>query len=396
MTMTRSLSRSGRQRGFTLIELLVSMTIGLVLIAALGVIINRFEVFKRRNASTSDLTLNTGYLAYDLDRQLRSAGSGLYQVGGAFGCQIFASANGAAILPSPVAFPAPFGAVNTTVRATPLLVYPGIGTNGSDVIQIMTASAGMSEAPIQVNANSATANTIQVINSLSVRGGDLMLLTEAAPRPNCMVVQAANGYVGGTSQVINLGGDYYSSSIGALSILTFGVGSATTYVSNLGNQQGNTPRFQLLGVNASQQLVAYDLLRLNNMPNSVTTPVPLADGVVDLRVRYGIDGLQTGSVTNWIVPGTNGFTVAAMSNANQAAQGLIRQIIALRVAVLLRSDRIEKDVSNPGSYTLFQSLPAAAQVTVPTADPNRSYKVVEFTVPLRNAILTAPNRPVIP
>ncbi|MBO9686989.1 PilW family protein [Roseateles chitosanitabidus] len=396
MTTPRSLSLSGRQRGFTLIELLVSMTIGLVLIAALGVIINRFEVFKRRSAATSDLTLNTGYLAYDLDRQLRSAGSGLYQISGAFGCQIFASANGAAILPSPTAFPAPFAAVNTAVRATPLLVYPGAGANGSDVIQIMTASAGMSEAPIQVNANSATANTIQVINSLGVRGGDLMLLTEAAPRPNCMVVQAANGYVGGTSQVINLAGNYYSSSIGSLSILSFGVGSTTTFVSNLGNEQGNTPRFQLLGVNAAQQLVAYDLLRLNNMPNSATTPVPLADGVVDLRVRYGIDGLQNGSISNWVVPGSNGFTVAAMSGANSGAQTLIKQIIALRVAVLLRSDRIEKEVSNPGSYTLFQSLPAAAQVTVPTADTNRSYKVVEFTVPLRNAILTATNRPVIP
>lgn len=398
MTTSRPSSPSRRQRGFTLVELLVSMTIGLVLIAGLGVIINRFEVFKRRNASTSDLTLNTGYLAYDLDRQLRSAGSGLIQNAQVFGCTLYASANGAQILPAPGAFPAPFATVNTQVQAIPLMVYPGAGANGSDVIQVMTAAAGLSESPLQVNGNSATANSVQLSNVLGIRGNDLLLLAEPAPS-NCMIVQANAASVSSTPGVLNLGGNYFSNAVGTVTMANFSFSGNVTTLNNLGNQFGNTPRFQLLGVNTTQQLVAYDLLQLNNLPGAATSPVPLADGVVDMRVRYGVDlsAAQAGSVTNWVVPGQNGFTVAAMSAGNSAAQALMMQIVAVRVAVLLRSDRSETNiVSNPGSYTMFSSLPAGMQVTVPTADPNRSYKLVEFTVPLRNTITIAKGRPVIP
>lgn len=390
MTTTPSSAARRRQHGFTLVELLISMTIGLVLIAGLGVIINRFENSKRRGASASDLALATGYLAYDLDRQVRSAGSGLYQANNAFGCQLFASLGGAQILPSPGAFPAPFTSVSTTVRAIPVLAFPGAGAGGSDVLQVLTGSSGMSESPFQVNGNSTTANTIQVTNSMGVRGGDLMLLTEPG-NPNCMVVQAAANYVGGPSQIVDLGGSYFSNSIGSLSMLSFSNGSLPAVLSNLGNQTGNPPRFQLLGVNASQQLVAYDMLRLNNLPNAPTTPVPLAEGVVTMRVRYGIDGGSNGVITSWVVPETGGFTAAAMATS----QALVRQIIAVRVALLLRADRIEQTVANPGSYVLFSSLPQSSQVTVATADPNRAYKVVEFTIPLRNAILTAQSRPAL-
>lgn len=388
MTTSPSSSATRRQRGFTLIELLVSMTIGLVLIAGLGVIINRFEVSKRRNASTSDLALNTGFLAFDMDRQVRGTGSGLYQNPQAFGCQINASLGGGQILPSPAAFPAPFNGIPTAVRNIPLLAFPGAGGGGSDVLQIITGSSGMSEAPLQVNASSTTATSIQVTQSLGVRGGDLMLLTEPN-RLDCMVVQAAAGYVGGGSQIINLGGNYYANVIGTTSITTFSTGGSPAGLSNLGNQAGNPPRFQLIGINANQQLVAYDMLRLNNMPGSPTTPVPLADGVVDMRVRYGIDGAQSGQITGWVVPNTGSYTTANLSQTTDPVQTLVRQIIAVRVALILRSDRIEKDVSNPGSYTLFSTLPAGMQVTVATADPNRSYKVVEFTIPVRNAILNA-------
>lgn len=398
---TPTLSPTARRvRGFTLIELLISMTIGLVLIGALGVVMNRFEVSKRRNASSSDLALNTGYLAYDLDRQLRSAGSGVYQITQSFGCIVSVATNGAQLLPATSAFPAPFSGVNQTVRALPLLVYPGIGANGSDVIQVITGSAGVSEAPLRVSPGSVQAASLQLSNTLGIRGGDLLLLSEAQ-LPGCLIVQAAPNFVGGANQLLNLSGPFQAGAAGPATLVAFGVGKGNTYLSNLGNQSGNNPRFQLLGVNASNQLVGYDMLRLNNLPGAPTTPVPLADGVVDLRVRYGVDtkALPNGTITGWAEPGVGNFTPGFMSADSDPARAQVRQIMAVRVAIVLRSDRIESDPVSPATLTMFQSLPNGMQYTfnVPAGDErNRAYRLVEFTVPLRNAIANAPDRQPIP
>ncbi|MDH0864216.1 PilW family protein [Mitsuaria sp. GD03876] len=380
-----------RAQGFTLVELLISMTIGLVLIAALGVIMTRYETSKRRNSTTSDLALNVGYIAYDLDRQLRSAGSGLSQNTGSLGCRINASLNGTVILPGPGAFPAPFAGVDTAVRALPVLVYPGQGNNGSDVIQVMTASAGLSEAPMEVLLGSVTANSLQLNNTLGIRGSDIMLLTDPAPR-DCLVVQANPTYAGGAGNPqVNFAGPYFNGAAGP-GITSFG--TAGSALINMGNQTGNIPRLQLLGINGSRQLVAYDLLRLNNMPGAPTTPVPLADNVMDMRVRYGISGGQDGIVSAWIAPNTGAFTTLAMNAATGNASPAVN-IVALRVALLLRGDRIEDSGPvSPTSFTMFQSLGAGAQVIVglPAGEEKRNYKVVEFTVPLRNPIMASPFR----
>ena len=376
-------SGTRRSRGFTLVELLISMTIGLVLIAALGIIMTRYETSKRRSTTTADLAMSLGYVAYDLDRQLRSAGSGFMQNDVALGCTINASLGGAAILPSPAPFPAPFAAVPQTVSAVPLIVYPGIGNGGSDVIQVLTAAAGLSEAPQDVLMGSVTAVSAQLNNTLGIRGGDLLLMTDPAPRP-CMIVQVAPGFVGGSGQQLTFGGNYFNAAIPP-SLTTFGVNSTT--LSNLGNQSGNIPRFQLIGINAQRQLVSYDLLRLNNMPGAAGTPVPLSEGVIDMRVRYGISTASNGIVNDWVVPNTGNFT-SALLNAPTGQTSPARQIVALRVALLLRGDRIENNQVSPTSFPLFQTLPAAAQVTVnlPAGEELRNYKLVEFTVPLRNAI----------
>ncbi|WP_431260557.1 PilW family protein [Roseateles chitinivorans] len=238
MSFNRALPQSsGRARGFTLVELLISMTIGLVLIAALGIIMTRYETSKRRNTTTADLAMSLGYVAYDLDRQLRSAGSGFMQNDVALGCTINASIGGTAILPSPAAFPAPFGAVPQAVSAIPLIVYPGIGNGGSDVIQVLTAAAGLSEAPQDVLAGSVTAVSAQLNNTLGIRGGDLLLMTDPSPR-QCMIVQAAPGFVGGSGQQLTFGGSYFNAAIPP-NLTTFGVNGST--LSNLGNQAGNTP-----------------------------------------------------------------------------------------------------------------------------------------------------------
>ena len=259
MTMHRRPSPHARARkalqGFTLIELLISMTIGLILMTALGVMMNMFEKSKRQNSTTSDLAQSSGYLAYELDRQFRSIGSGLFQNAGlTFGCQLNAIRNGAQILPRLTPFPAPFQAVPGTVNVSPVVVYSGVGVdagfgNGpSDIVQFMTTSAGLSETPQEVIAGSVQVNTFKMNNTLGIRSGDLLMLTETS-RP-CLITQVGPNFVGSTGTDVPLDGAFYAQGVNGNSLVAYGV-NAPLSVSNLGNVAGNQPRFQLLGVSAN-------------------------------------------------------------------------------------------------------------------------------------------------
>ncbi|PIM54666.1 hypothetical protein CS062_03340 [Roseateles chitinivorans] len=403
MTMHRRSSPLARTRhtgqGFTLIELLISMTIGLILMTALGVMMNMFEKSKRQNSSTSDLAQSSGYLAYELDRQFRSIGSGLFQNAGlTFGCQLNAIRNGAQILPRLTPFPAPFQAVPGTVNVSPVVVYSGVGAdagfgNGpSDVVQFMTTSAGLSETPQEVVAGSVQVNTFTMNNTLGIRSGDLLMLTELA-RP-CLITQVGPNFVGSTVTGVPLDGEFYAPGVNANSLVSYGV-NAPLSVSNLGNVVGNQPRFQLLGVSANRQLVAYDILQLNNIPNA-DLPVPLADNVVDMRVRFGVDaaGLNDGVISAWVNPANAPYNANGLNNANPA---LASNIVAVSISMLVRGDRIEREgdtLVSPGTFTMFSSLPPAMQMLIrlPAAEQRRNYRLIELTIPLRNAIVTAPAR----
>ncbi|MBB3364340.1 type IV pilus assembly protein PilW [Mitsuaria sp. BK045] len=403
MTMhRRPLLRRGAMRaafGFTLVELLISMTIGLVLMAALGIMMNAFDKSKRQSATTSDLAQNSGYLSYDLDRQLRSIGSGLFQNQAlSFGCPLDVARNGAPILPRQSAFPAPFQNVPGAVAAMPIVVYAGLGFdakfgNGpSDVIQIMTTSAGMSEAPQEVVTGTVQVNAFNMNNTLGLRGGDLLMLTELSRR--CLITQVAPNFVGSAAPGVPLDGPYYAAAVGTNNLVSYGVSSPLS-VTNLGNVNGNQPHFQLIGINDKRQLVAYDMLQMNNIPNA-DLPVPLADNVIDFRVRFGVAPAGNGVITSWVNPSAAPYNAAGLT----ATPALGADIVAVSISMLVRGDRIERDKEyvSPGTFTMFSALPAAMQTTIklPEAEQLRHYRLIELTVPVRNAILTAPARPVPP
>ena len=212
-------SRAAAVRGFSLIELMVSVVIALIVIVAMTKVSAQFETSKRQDTTTSEMSTNSGYLAYDFDRQVRSAGSGFSAVNRqeTFGCALYASKGGAQILPSLAAFPAPFSTVDQTVRLLPVLAFGGAGAGGSDVLQIMTGTGGIGETASQVRQNSVDASSLRLTTTVGIRGDDLLLVTETN-RP-CMLAQVAAAYTGGPSQQVDLAGSYYASSVGVQSLL---------------------------------------------------------------------------------------------------------------------------------------------------------------------------------
>jgi type IV pilus assembly protein PilW len=375
------------QRGFTLIELMVAVVLGMALVLALTTVMIRHDSGKRTVVSANDLSLTSSYVSFSLDRELRSAGSGLTQDSrNTFGCLLRVARGGAQVLPRAAAFPAPFAGVPQQVRLAPLLIHAGAGTGGSDVLAVVTGSAGLGEAPIQVQLGSATADNLRVANTVGLRGNDLVLVAEDGV--GCMLQQVATPFTGGADQLLSFGGTYTKAEIDSLALVSFGA-TNTAFVSLLGNTTGNRPMLRLFGVGANDTLFSLDMLQLDG----ADTAQPVVDGVADLRALYGVDTSvpADGVIDAWVAPTAAGFTAANLTDGSLAAHDRLLTILAVRVGMVLRSDRIERDEVAPATLTLFPDLPAALQHTHAIAADLRHqrFRTVEFTVPLRNVMIAA-------
>jgi len=372
------------QSGFTLVELLVALVIGLALTLALATITLRSEIGKRVLTAGNDMAQNTSFITYELDRVLRSAGSGFAQSWSlTAGCPLNVSQNGAQILPRLAAFPAPFATVPTAVAMAPVLIHAGVGTGGSDVLAVMTGAAGLSEAQIRIAPQSATADSVRIDNTIGSRGNDLVLIAQAA---GCMVQQVAAPFNGGPTPLLGFGGAYAAPVINGLALTSFGAGGAVDVMMSLGNVTGNRPMFQLIGIGPNATLVSYDLLRLDGTD---ATPAQ-AEGIVDIRAVYGFDNtaVPDGTIDAWVVPTNALYTVAALTARTAPAQDRLKRIKAVRIGLVLRSDRIEKEAVSPASLTLFGNVPGVVPyvLTLSSDQQRQRFRIVEFTVPLRNVI----------
>lgn len=373
--------------GFTLVELLVAVTIGMALTIAITVMLTRYESGRRTLTNTNDASQGGAYVTYTLDRLIRSAGSGYVQGWlNNFGCTVNAARGGTRVLPRTAAFPSPFGSVATTVRLAPVVVYAGAGTGGSDVIMLTTGAAGMGESPLPVIANSATGSSLRIPATTGVRGNDLMLVYDGGA--DCMVQQVGAPFTGGATQDLNFSGTYAADTIASVSLANMYTATSVTgnpaFLSMLGNVNGNRPQFQLIGVGPNATLVSHDMLQLDGNDNVVA----IADGIGDLRVRYGIDNNADNIIDEWVDPGVAPWTAATLQ-AGAAARPALRQILALRVAVLIRTSVPERTAVSPSSIVMFPDLAASLQATrnLTTDEQRLRWRALDFVVPLRNVLL---------
>jgi type IV pilus assembly protein PilW len=407
--------------GFSLIELLVSMVIALVVTLAITAVLTRSESSKRSTTSVNDVSQTGAYLAYAMDRSIRSAGSGFAQNWpDAVGCVIDASRGGASVLPLPAALPTPFANVPLRVRLAPVLIGKGLADTGGqirgDVLTVMSGTSGGSDMPQTVLPGSVTATTARVTNTLGYANNDLVLLADSAidksgpaPRPGCMLQQVApaTGIVG--DQLDFTGANYSRTNGSVFPLTSFG---GNTIAIQVGSAPANPPQMLLYGVGDDSTLFTYDLLRV---AGNTTIPTPLADGVVEMRALYGIDTtvpapipmdttattpVPNGHIGAWVDPGNaiTGYTQAQLTSGTLAAQQLLRRIVAIRVGLILRTSLQERDYeryygSAPGTpptttLTLFSDLPPAVQQTrtIVGTDNLYRYRTFEFTIPLRNAL----------
>ncbi|MGJ7509494.1 PilW family protein [Variovorax sp. GT1P44] len=392
--MPRTLSP--RQRGVTLIELLVAVVIGMVVVLVATNVVVIGEAHKRSTTSTNDIGQSGAFAAYAMDKALRSAGSGFAQAWdqSVFGCKpnVSSTAAGGSILPRTTPFPAPFqgflggGAAPTAAALVlaPVLIGQNQSAGGSDVIMVMSGngSAGDIARPIR---SSVAGTNLRLDSTVGLQNGDLGLVTQPG-NATCYLEQvavtdaAAFGAAG--NDVLPMGGKYgNTASLGAIA------DSGTGFFSALGNVNANNLQFQLFGVDTNRTLVAYDLLRSAAVAGNTDPVQPIADGVAEIHAIYGIDSTNPHDniVDSWQLP-TGTWDIAQLITKPD----LMRQIVAIRVAIVLRSSNYEQKPVTAERPALFADTPTPiAAVPYVATDDNAHFRlrVIETTIPLRNMLL---------
>lgn len=374
----------GVRRGFTLIELLVAVAIGMALVLAITIMLTRYEGGRRNLTSVNDSVQSGSYTAYLIDRQVRSAGSGYAQGWrNSFGCQLAVARSGAVTLPRASAFPAPFASVPQAVRLAPLVVHAGAAGTGGDVLAVITGASGLGETPMRLLPASATSTKVNLDSTVGLRPNDLVMVFQDGT--NCLVQQVATGFAGGASQQLDFGGAYAADEVSGVRLDAMGVVD-TAWLAVLGNTAANRPQFQLIGVGDNATLMAYDLLRLDG----TDTPQALADGVADLRAVYGVDSDSDGRIDSWQSPASAPWDAASLLDGSADARLNLSRIVAVRVGLLVRTSVPERDVVSPATLSLFGDLGVGLTYTrtLDTAERQLRWRVFDFTVPLRNVLLS--------
>ncbi|HJU39258.1 MAG TPA: PilW family protein [Tahibacter sp.] len=374
MRMNRLPRSRADARGFSLVELMVGLFVSLIGTLVMFQAFALLEGQKRTTTSGSDAQQNGAYALVELERRIRSAGSGLVQGRnyGAWACRITAYGGGAQRLPS-AGNPAPFSAWPGTFRALPVLALDG-GANpdslavvgGNPAVRVFGAAVGAVPG----------GGSVVLANTVGIYGGDFLLGT-GKTQPTCTLARAA-AVDSATRQVTLAAADSPANSF-------VGAFNGQGYLFDL----GSAPVLSLFGIDpAAQNLVEYDLLQ--RAGNGAMQGI--AEGIVQLKVRYGVDdGAGGGSIDDnvvdeWVVPAGPVWGRDALSDGSAGALLAMARIKAVRVALVARSALPERDYTGPATVTLFPDLAGALRVDVAVQTQYR-HKVFDTTVPIHNTAI---------
>ncbi|RSZ30153.1 MULTISPECIES: PilW family protein [unclassified Variovorax] len=386
-----------RQQGVTLIELMVAVIIGLLVTLAVTSLLIFGESSKRSTTATNDMGQTGAYAAYVLDRAVRTAGSGFTQswtLAGAFGCLLNATLPGTPSLPRSSAFPAPFATAflggasgSANLRVAPVLIGKSQSDAGSDVLVVMGGTAAAGDVPRLILSSGKSTSILRLDSTVGLAEGDLGLVS-ASGTTDCLLeqVHASTAFADSSgNDALPLGSTYYTASGASTSLSTLAA-SGSAYFTPLGNVSAGNTQFQMFGVGSNNTLYSYDLL----MANGTDASQAVADGVSEMHALYGLDTNSDGVLDTWVDPGATGYDIATM----MATPATARQVVAIRIALVLRSANPERandngELPSPASLTLFSDLSTSLQQTISfsTSEQHFRHRVVESTIPLRNVLL---------
>ncbi len=133
-------------------------------------------------------------------------------------------------------------------------------------------------------------------------------------------------------------------------------------------------------------------LRTQKQLPTVGPVSPVINDVVNLKAQYGVDSNCDGVLTwqpaagPWSSANMPALPLPAAAPFCSPGVPTLKQIRAVRIAIVTRSAQYEKDPVTPGPLSMLEgtvSMPLSAD------DQHYRYKVLETVVPLRNALWNA-------
>lgn len=387
-----------RARGFSLVELLVAMAIGLVVTLAITRVMVTSEQSKRTTTAVGDTVQSAAFTGYQFDLTLRQAGTGYTQrVAEMFGCRLNArrTSTGSVALPRPSAYTGAFANASLVRRLAPVLIEQDAANSGAevrgDILTVMSGAGGKSEIPLAASTFTLLPSPGYTVPfNGEYKPNDLVLISaDLATGRECMVQQVGNVVTVPSGTAIPLAGDFYSPLGTTMNFADFTAGGSSAFAAIIGNV-ANPPRFHMFAVGDGGTLFSFDLLQLGATP-AETVPLPMADNIVELRALYGLDINRDRTVDRWQSPGVAPFRYADLTDGSAAALGNLRQIMAIRIGMVLRSPLQEKDPVDAAAPVLFEGLVDSVGTSLQrtrtlatTAERSFRYRTVDMVIPLRN------------
>jgi len=335
-----------RQLGVGIIEVMVSIVIAMLLVLVIYQIYELSEGQKRTITAGSDAQQNAAFGLYALTRDLAIAGNGIAS---------------AAITLDQCAL----------LRPIPVVIQAGASVSDPDAITVLYGGSASLSTPVAFMQNSAV-NSYVVQGPVGFSPGDVVAAVQGA---TC------------TLATINAGGVAVDGTTGfsTLTVTPVAGNLAATY-------PAVTASLVSLGQTQAMARVAYTVdptahaLRAQQLLPAAGPVAPVVSDVVNLKAQYGLDTDGDGIVDTW-----QDATGAVWDAANLPTQPLatLRQILAVRVAIVTRSAQYEKDPVTTGALGLFCSpptTPCPIEMPISGDDQHYRYKVLETVVPLRNSL----------
>ena len=396
--------------GFSLVELMIAAAITMMTTLLMFQVLTISETTKRATSSGNDGT-RAGLVAMDqLGYLVRTAGAGLAQIPGAYGCLLTAYQTGTQVLPTSTALPAPFAGISgANLRMAPVLAFDG-GT-GPDILMLMSGSSPSANIAIPRGEAQVGGESIAATNTVGLMKDDTLLMTRyllnlgtnQSQSADCFLTQIKTG-----SSDVDADGNITSNPI-PVAGATF---SAPTGVLPVGvrytlSTLGANPSMLLIGVrrdaNGRSDLVSYDVLRQIG-------PTVIAEDVIDFQVIYGVDTdvlsgrtasidfnfFGDGRVRSWVAPTGDWSSERLLSQLAAGTAPTItgpermRRIKTLGIAVItVDSEQAREAVSINGSaLKMFSGVDASLEVSRSIGsgglDAKSRYQVFESLIPVRN------------
>ena len=328
-----------RQRGFSLVEMMIAITIGFIIVGAIGYLYLGSRQSFRTTDAMSRIQENARYALQTMAHDVRMAG--YVGCGNVSNMRVTTIANGAPTMNAT-------NALNGIDSGTAAANYGGIARPAGDVIQVFAAFGGgvnLTGNLLPSNANAQVAG-----NPYGFKQGDVLTVTNCI---NADIFKVTNNP--GSSGLVTL---------------TYGSGS------NSSNRVSGT-----YGADAFVMKTDQYTYFIGTNPNGGRSlyrsslndgPVELADNVWDMQVVYGYDTNGVGTADTYYTAAS----VPAWTN-----------VVSARISLLMVS--ADNVLSGAQTYQYFSDSATAPGAVTPAAaavDRLRLHQVFTTTVGLRNRL----------